>query len=735
MKKAFVWVLVIIWLYSGLSRAEVALNLAGELKQIVVLIGGVSIEDLEAADLPYLKKAVLPKASIALLNSRTAAAYSPENCYASLASGARAKVPAEARLFYQLSEPTSEGPAADLFRRYLPNRALSERTGPVEPAFTPYIGAIIRTTSRLKHRVELELLGKVLQEAGLKSILIGAGDSTAGVHRPASLLLMRPEGIVPEASYTAPLISDPTFPGGLRTDYEKLTRLTLKALPEHHLIFLETGDLLRLYEESDLMSPQAVVEWRRRLLGEIDGFLRQLGEGAIGSVQFWLVSAYPSKDAYRSESPLTFLVTWGKFLSGGFLISPTTRKAGLITNTDFLPTLLSAWNLRAPGAYGAPARSTGGPADKLGYLSAASERWVKINSYRAPFLKAYVISQIAVVFLGVLLLLWQKLPSRSKRTASKLYSALCLAETFPPLLLLAIAGLPPQGWLYTLALFALPPVMGLILVRGFAIIPVFALVSLLTSLLLVVDVLAGWGLAAGSLLGYDPIGGARFYGIGNEYMGVLIGSFFMGWAALWEHIGRSAWRWGMLFSLVVLVVLGSPWWGANVGGTIGLTASSITWLFLGRAKKVRLRHLVYLPLAVLLALSAFAFWDLYLNPENLSHLGRFVFQIGSQGLNGAWEVFSRKLAMNWKLMHYTVWADGLLSFIFGLALIFWRPKGLPKKVKDKNPRIIRGFWTAFTAAVVVLLVNDSGVVAAATLMIYPTFILLSLAAQKALDQG
>src|SRR5690606_32230034 len=27
-----------------------------------------------------------------------------------------------------------------------------------------------------------------------------------------------------------------------------------------------------------------------------------------------------------------------------------------------------------------------------------------------------------------------------------------------------------------------------------------------------------------SLLGYDPVVGARFYGIGNEYMGVLVGS-------------------------------------------------------------------------------------------------------------------------------------------------------------------------------------------------------------------
>ena len=40
-----------------------------------------------------------------------------------------------------------------------------------------------------------------------------------------------------------------------------------------------------------------------------------------------------------------------------------------------------------------------------------------------------------------------------------------------------------------------------------------------------------------SPLGYDPVGGARFYGIGNEYMGVLVGSSILAWA-LWA--GKKA---------------------------------------------------------------------------------------------------------------------------------------------------------------------------------------------------
>ena len=41
---------------------------------------------------------------------------------------------------------------------------------------------------------------------------------------------------------------------------------------------------------------------------------------------------------------------------------------------------------------------------------------------------------------------------------------------------------------------------------------------------LLLDVLTGSSLIRLSPLGYDVMLGARFYGIGNEYMGILVGS-------------------------------------------------------------------------------------------------------------------------------------------------------------------------------------------------------------------
>ena len=48
-----------------------------------------------------------------------------------------------------------------------------------------------------------------------------------------------------------------------------------------------------------------------------------------------------------------------------------------------------------------------------------------------------------------------------------------------------------------------------------------------TAALIVLDIATGGSMIRNSVLGYDPIIGARYYGIGNEYMGVVTGSIII----------------------------------------------------------------------------------------------------------------------------------------------------------------------------------------------------------------
>ena len=177
------------------------------------------------------------------------------------------------------------------------------------------------------------------------------------------------------------------------------------------------------------------------------------------------------------------------------------------------------------------------------------------------------------------------------------------------------------------------------------------------------DLLHGAALNSRSFLGYDPLGGARFYGMGNEYMGIQIGSLILGFGSLCSLLLRKfsqpeqkegtpppfllkvirANRLSLLltfglfavFSLLVIFMMASPNYGANFGGAITAgVALAVTWkglltLFYKRKpelkvapehkKKTLLPLRIVLPALFLLATTAL----LYLNcMETVSHLGR-----------------------------------------------------------------------------------------------------------------
>src|SRR5690606_17096146 len=108
--------------------------------------------------------------------------------------------------------------------------------------------------------------------------------------------------------------------------------------------------------------------------------------------------------------------------------------------------------------------------------------------------------------------------------------------------------------------------------------PVFAFTLLCTATVLAlgIDTATGASLMQRSHLGYDPIGGSRYYGIGNEYMGVLIGSAAIaagGWLDKARRPGAIHVRRGPLWVVAVgfaaiVFLLASPVHGVNFGGTI-----------------------------------------------------------------------------------------------------------------------------------------------------------------------
>lgn len=256
-----------------------------------------------------------------------------------------------------------------------------------------------------------------------------------------------------------------------------------------------------------------------------------------------------------------------------------------------------------------------------------------------------------------------------------------------------------------------------------------------TVLFLVVDLYLGAPLMKVSILGYDPISGARYYGIGNEYLGVLLGSSLIGLTLNMELQRKKTLNHNLYIFAFSLIFLGisyiaaAPQWGTNVGGGISFFFCFIILLLLLNQKKLGLKTVGSALAFTLIALGILFIYDLNRPLEAQTHIGLTARLVREGGIASILPIIKRKLSINWKLFHYSLWSRVLITFLASLALLFYRPIGLLKRVFTDLPYLRSGLITGIIGTFIILLVNDSGIVAAATTMIYvaPTLLyLLSL---------
>ncbi len=82
--------------------------------------------------------------------------------------------------------------------------------------------------------------------------------------------------------------------------------------------------------------------------------------------------------------------------------------------------------------------------------------------------------------------------------------------------------------------------------------------------------------------------------------------------------------------------------------------------------------------------------------------------------------------MNFKLIRYTIWTKVFLVSLGGLVLLFYRPLGRMQSFKAKFPFLYTAFVGITVASIAALVFNDSGIVAAATTMVFGALPLLYL---------
>jgi len=170
-----------------------------------------------------------------------------------------------------------------------------------------------------------------------------------------------------------------------------------------------------------------------------------------------------------------------------------------------------------------------------------------------------------------------------------------------------------------------------------------------------------------------------------------------------------------------------------MGGVIAASTAFLTTFLLLCGVQFNFQKVVFLGVAVIVLVAGIFLVDLQRSLEVQSHFGRNAAIVLSGGWPEIADIIKRKTEINIKLFRYTIWSRVFVASLGSLALLFYRPVGVMVKVKSDYPHLYKGLLGVVFGSIVALFFNDSGIVAAATTMIFgaPPLIYLVLKEQSA----
>ncbi len=684
---------------------------AGSPALVILAMDRLTVQDLWAENLPHLHR-LIAEGAAGLMTTRTQGGLSPEKIYLSIGAGEPLKTGPGAGQAFDTDEMQNGLSARDAYRLQ------TGREPPWEGIF--YLGLAAQLQANMPPIGKPGRLGETLKKAGLRLAVLGNADRPNVPGREAVALLVDEQGLVPAGQVGgSTLAADWQMPGGWRTDYDLLMREYERLAPRTDVCLIVLGDLARIAAAGATLAPERAAASQRAALRRADQFAGRLLASPWPPERVVLLVPSPPLPRAAAGERLTPFVLWGRGIRPGLAISSSTREAGIITPFDITATIAAQFGAAdAMPSYGHPIRSTPGDASRLPKYYG---ELIRNYQERSPVLGAYGYALL------ILVLAWLVLMTRSPRrpAGTGFVEAGLFGLGLGPAIMLGF-GLFLLGpvWMTLILLSAAVALAGLALYRMSGDIRIrMAILGFLTVGLVLTDVMRGSPLLRRSLLGYSPIFGARFYGLGNEYLGVTLGGAILGGTALASLAPRrSKTILAFIFAAVALVIF-LPGLGANVGGGISAVLGLGYTYFALTGRRIGWREAGGVACATLVLLAMMAAADLAGIFGYSSHLGQAVDRIIQDGPLSAVLLARNKLAMNLSLMAYTQWTWVLLGFLALFPVALKYPPRWLRGFLPETPLLAAGMRGMIVAAVAGLLVNDSGIVVAATIIIYFSFFL------------
>ena len=442
---------------------------------------------------------------------------------------------------------------------------------------------------------------------------------------------------------------------------------------------------------------------------------------------------------------LRSVVVSGPGFADGLLRATSTRRPGIVTLTDLTPTV-AGWLGRTvpPGLAGAPV-TRGDRGDLASAVRAligrdtAEQVWISTHGW---FFTWYAVAD--ALLLGVpALVFWGSDPERRRRRARCWRAAGAFAVAVPVGTFLANLvpwwlHVHPALWLYGMT-------AGWTLIAGAAALagpwrrdPLgpFGAICLCTLAVLGLDVMTGSRLQLETPFGLSLLEGGRFYGIGNEALGVycvsaLVAAAWLGKIAERRSGGdrRPAVLAASAVGLFAVVASGWPGFGAKVGGTIALVPCLLLLILHLAGVRPTWRRAVPIAVSGLALFAVFALVSYLLPAAGVSDMGTFAGNL-LHGRGG--DLLQRKVSSNVGTLTVSVFSWLIPVTAAAAYVALWRPAALRLRTLarafDAEPLLHTIAWLSWLVLMIGWFADDSGVIVPAAALPFALPLVISMAA-------
>ena len=425
-----------------------------------------------------------------------------------------------------------------------------------------------------------------------------------------------------------------------------------------------------------------------------------------GSVLVFVASTTPSPEMILAKDELHPLVLargtssdlFAERTEEGSLTSDSTRRSGVVTDLDVIPTIADFLGVDPPAdSNGSPIEIIEGPPPfELHERYLAQRRMsVPIGTAAGIYLAIAGLGAIAVLALG----------SRISQGVRRIFGWGCLSVAALATGLLAAGHLPELTYATVVPFVALVTVFGTLAFaplerRDVLLVPAGIGIAVLAYFAL--EAILEWTAALTPFVGGSELDGGRFYGLPNVFIGLLIGSCL--WVAHRLRTGA-----GVALLVTVALFAGLPYVGANLGGGVSLFAAAGLWL----AVRERERLGVWKGLGVFVGVTLFGAAVILLahaiSPFE-THVTRFEEEVS--GIAGVFERFRDRLQVGFDLIARNPFAlIPVLGLPVAIAAVL-RPPAALRPSLQRSPAWRDAVLVTLLAGVVAYVVNDSGPAAA-----------------------